>query len=65
MWTASLMKDAVRVTELVLGGFTEKAVRVLVGWRFHLNGEGVQSKALAECFGNLSPNNLVIAVGCC
>lgn len=31
--------EADNVTQLIPGVFTEKAVRVLVGWRFHLNGE--------------------------
>lgn len=53
------------VTELVPGVFTEKAVGVLVGWRFHLNGEWVHRKAVAEDLNNLSPNGLAVTAGCC
>lgn len=53
------------VTELVPGVFTEKAVGVLISWRFHLNGERMHSIAIAEGFNNLSPNNLAVTAGCC
>lgn len=53
------------VTELVPRFFTEKTVRVLVSWRFHLNGEWVHSKAIVEDFYNSSSNNLAVPAGCC